>query len=88
MSFLTEFLNAAAGPVIVPLVTSGIVWVLNTYTTAVAKLANPLKQALVIAVGMGLGYLGSKFGLDITTAGGFASSLVALGIYQIGKSKQ
>lgn len=87
-AFLLDLVNAIASPVLVPLVTSGIVWVLNTYTTVVAKLANPLKQLLVVVVGVLLGYAGQTFGLDVTSAQGFASSLVALGIYQIGKAKQ
>jgi hypothetical protein len=85
---LISTLNALAGPVIVPLLTSGIVWGLNTYTTAVAKLANPLKQGLVIVVGFGLGYVGQRFHLDVTTAQGFAGSLVALGVFQLGKAKR
>jgi hypothetical protein len=84
---LLDLVNAIASPILVPLLTSGIVYVLNTYTTAVARLANPLKQLLVVTVGVLLGYVGQHFGLDITTAGGFASSLVALGIFQLGKAK-
>lgn len=87
-AFLLDLVNALASPVLVPLVTSGVVWALNTYTTTVAKLANPLKQLLVVVVGVLLGYLGQRLGLDITSAGGFASSLVALGIFQLGKTKR
>lgn len=85
---VTDILNALATPVIIPLVTSAVVWVLNTYTTAVAKLPDVVKQALVVVVGIGLGWAGQHFGLDITSAEGFAGSLVALGIFQLGKAKR
>lgn len=84
---VVDLLNAIATPVLLPLVTSGVVWVLNTYTTLVAKLPNPVKQGLVIVVGVLLGYVGSLLNLDVSSAEGFAASLVALGIYQIGKGK-
>jgi hypothetical protein len=85
---LASILNALAGPVIVPLLTSGFVFVLTKYTTFVANLANPLKQVLVVVVGVLLGYVGQHFGLDVTTAQGFAASLVALGVFQLGKAKR
>jgi len=87
---MRDILNAllpALSPVLVPLVTSGLMWVLNTYTKLVGGLANPIKQIVVVILGTALGWIGAQLGLDVTTVEGLASGLVALGIYQIGKTK-
>jgi len=84
---LIDVLNAIAGPVLLPLATSGIFWLLNTYAKLVANLPNPVKQTLIVVVGVVLGTVGPMLHLDVTSAEGFAASLVALGIYQLGKKK-
>lgn len=85
--FLLDALSAIASPVLVPLVTSLVMFALNTWTRLVGGLPNPVKQLLVMIIGLLVGWVGQRFGLDVTTAQGFAGSLVALGIFQLGKTK-
>lgn len=82
-----DVLNAIAGPVLLPLVTSAVVWALNQKAKLIASWPDWAKQGFVVVTGVVLGYLGPKFGLDISSAEGFAGSLVALGIFQLGKAK-
>jgi hypothetical protein len=74
-------------PTLLPLLVSAITWVLNTYWTWMAKLNNTLKQVLIVVVPTAILYGLQKLGLDVSSVQGFASSLVALGIYQLGKNK-
>lgn len=87
-ALLLDLVNAIATPVLVPLVTSGVFWLMNTYTSFVAKRSDGVKRVLVIVVGTLLGWVGQHYGLDVTSAEGFAGSLVAIGIFQLGKAKR
>lgn len=86
-ALLVPLLNAIAGPVIVPLLTSAVMWALNTYWTWLGKQSNGLKQIVVAGLGIMIGFLGPHFGLDVTSAQGFVGSAVALIIFKIGHAK-
>ena len=77
-------LNALA-PVLIPLLTSGIVWLLNQKDRLIAPWPNWAKQLVVMALATALAAGGQALGIDVTTPEGVAVGLVALGIFQLGK---
>lgn len=84
-SFIVALASSLA-PVLVPLIGSGVTWLLNRASGVISGWPNPVKQVFYIAFTTGVGVLGSRFGLDISTAGAFASSLFGLGLFHLGKA--
>jgi hypothetical protein len=84
-NFLTTLFGQLA-PVIVPLIASGVTYVLNKATGFISGWPNAAKQGLYIAFSVGLGFVGTRFGLDISTVGAFAASVFGLGLFHIGKA--
>lgn len=77
---------AGLAPIAVTLITSLLTFVLNKVTGLIAKWPNMAKNAFVVVTGALLAFVGQKFGLDVTTAQGFAGSLVAIAVFHFGKA--
>lgn len=84
-NFLTTLVGQLA-PVIVPLIASGITYALNKATGFISGWHNAAKAGLYVVFSVSLGYIGSRFGLDISTVGAFAASVVGLGLFHLGKA--
>jgi hypothetical protein len=85
MAFLMNILTAIA-PEVAALLASGLVFVLNKATGAIAGWNDWAKRVAFLVFGQIVAALGSVAGLDVSNAETFAASLVALGLFHLGKA--
>lgn len=81
-------LNLIKDPVLLPAVISAIMWVVNQYTSLLAKVPNMLKIVLMTVVPALLALGASKLGIDISSIQSAAAGLVAAGIFWLGQKKE
>jgi len=88
MNWLLQLLEALKEPVLLPAIISGLTWAIGRYTTLLTRLHNDWAvRAIMIAVGAAIGFVGQRFGIDVSSVSGAAASAVAILIYHIGKAK-
>lgn len=90
IAFPLSDLVAKLAAIFAPALSSAIVWFFNKRTTLMSNWPNMLKVAAYLVMGTAGGWLGARFGLDMSSVGAFVTSalttLSGLAIFHLGKN--
>jgi len=89
-AFPLASLLAGLGPIVSPLLASGVVYLLNKRTTLMANWPNWAKAGAYVVFGTVGGYITTRTGLDLSSTAAFATSLIStlsgLALFHVGKA--